>query len=65
MWETFREVRVLTRVEEVSGTCVRKIAAAEGVCVPLVRKVLHDKPSLLLTVVQRLRFANVLSQNTS
>jgi hypothetical protein len=43
IWASFREVRVLRRVEEDPGTSVRRIAAAEGIGVPLVWRILHEQ----------------------
>jgi hypothetical protein len=40
-WARFREVRVLRRAEEDPGTSVRRIAAAEGIGVPLAWRTLH------------------------
>jgi hypothetical protein len=41
--ESFREVRVLRRVEEDPGTSVRRISAAESFGVPLVWRILHEQ----------------------
>jgi hypothetical protein len=38
----FLEVRILRRAEEDHGTSVRRIVAAAGIGVPLVRKILHE-----------------------
>jgi hypothetical protein len=37
------EVNLLRRVEDEPGTSVRGIAAAEGISVPLVWRILHEK----------------------
>jgi hypothetical protein len=37
------EVRVLRRVEEGPGTSVRRTAAAEGIVIPLVWRILHEQ----------------------
>jgi hypothetical protein len=65
---------MLGKVEEDSGANVRKIAATEGIGVPLVWRTLHEqslnhttsgeyRPSLILTAVQGRCFANGFSQN--
>jgi hypothetical protein len=43
MWASFREVSVLRKVEEERGTGVRRIAAAGGIGVPLVWRIIHEK----------------------
>jgi hypothetical protein len=48
------EVRVLRRVEEDPGTSVRRTAAAEGISVPLVWRILHEQ-SLYPYHIQRLQ----------
>jgi hypothetical protein len=67
------EVHILRKVEEDPGTSVWRIAAAEGISVPLVGRILHHfthttfsecKPSLLLTIMRGWWFANAFSQNT-
>jgi hypothetical protein len=74
IWVSFREVHILRRVEEDHRTSVQRIAAAEGISVPLVWKIFMNnyfthktsnkcKPSLLLTTVQGWCFANGFSQN--
>jgi hypothetical protein len=52
IWARFREVRVLRRVEEDPRTSVRRTAAAEGIGVPLVWRILH-KQSLYPYHIQR------------
>jgi hypothetical protein len=43
IWASFREVRLLRRAEEVPRTSVRRIAAAEGIGVPLVWRIAHEQ----------------------
>lgn len=45
----FREVCVLRRVEEEPLTSVRRIAAAEGISVPIVWSILHEQSITLPT----------------
>jgi hypothetical protein len=41
--ESFREVRVFRKPEEDRGISVQRIAAAEGIGVPLVWRILHEQ----------------------
>jgi hypothetical protein len=43
IWASFRDVRVLRRAEEDHGTSVLRIAAAEGIGVPVVWRILHEQ----------------------
>jgi hypothetical protein len=53
IWVGFREVRVLRRVED-PGSSLRRIAAAEGIGIPLVWRILHE-PSLYPYHIQRVQ----------
>jgi hypothetical protein len=44
IWENFREVHALRRVECDPGTNVRRIAVAEDIGVLLVWRILHEEP---------------------
>jgi hypothetical protein len=43
MWASFREVSILKRVEEGPGTSVQRIAAPEGIGVPLVSRIFQEQ----------------------
>jgi hypothetical protein len=43
IWASFLGVCILRRVEEHPGTSVQRISTAEGIGVPLVRRILHEQ----------------------
>jgi hypothetical protein len=51
---SFREFRILRRVEEDPGTSVQRTAAAESIGVPFIRRILHER-SLYTCHIQRVQ----------